>query len=71
MSMSCYAWELACLSAFVEADNAKVAYQIAVARSVIAGRFLESVPVDEEEWLKIEAAVKALESLEKEKILVS
>jgi hypothetical protein len=63
--MSCFAWELACLSAFIETDNAKLPARIADARSVIAGRLMESIPVTEEEWLKVAAALDALESLEK------
>jgi hypothetical protein len=66
--MSCFAWELACLSAFLEADDTKLPFRIAQARSIIAGRLMESVPVSEEEWQKIELALGALESLAEEKI---
>ena len=66
--MSCYAWELACLSAFVETDITKVPTRIADARSIIAGRLMESIPVNKEEWLKIESALSALESLEQERL---
>jgi hypothetical protein len=66
--MSCHAWELACLSAFLEADDTKLPYRIAQARSTIAGRLMESVPVNDEEWLKIQSALEALESLEEEKV---
>ena len=66
--MSCYAWQLACLSAFAERDHTKRPFRIAMARSIIARRFLESIPVGEGEWLKIESTVKILEALEKEGI---
>ena len=66
--MSCFVWELACLSAFLEVDNTKLPSRIAQARSIIAGRFMESVPVNEEEWLKIQSALDALKSLEEEKV---
>jgi hypothetical protein len=66
--MSCFVWELACLSAFLETDNTKLPSSIALARSIIAGRLVESVPINEEEWLKIASALDALESLEEEKI---
>jgi hypothetical protein len=66
--MSCYAWELACLSAFVETDDTKLPTRIADARSIIAARLMESVPISDEEWQKIELALGALESLAEEKI---
>ena len=66
--MSCFVWELACLSAFLEKDSTKLPSSIALARSIIAGRLMESVPVSKEEWLKIQSALDALESLEEEKV---
>jgi hypothetical protein len=65
--MSCYAWELAVLSAFVEQDSSNVRSRIADARSTIARRMAESVPVTKEEFLKIESALIALEALEEER----
>jgi hypothetical protein len=66
--VSCFVWELACLSAFLEMDNTRLPSSIALARSIIAGRLMESVPINEEEWLKIASALDALESLEEEKV---
>ena len=63
--MSCYAWELACLNAFVETDDETVLSRIATARSLIVSRILESVPISKDEWIQIETAVTVLESLEK------
>ena len=66
--MSCYAWELACLYAYAETDSSSVLHRIALARSIIVERFLEAVPVSKEEWLKMDSALDALESLEEARI---